>query len=268
MVVRGIDVSNNNGGINWEQVRASGVEFGFAKVSEGTGFRDGFFPYNWQNMKTNGLVRGAYHFARPHANTWRAEADWFLSLLDAAGGLEPTDSVVLDMEDDQASGSVNNWTLNWLEYVHGKVGFPPLLYTGSYYLSEHSIDSPELSTYPLWLAAYQQGMPPCPLPWLTYLVWQYSGSGRVPGVNGDCDLDSVYALDDLKAAGKPGAVPNPNPKPTFAVGEGILNKMTAIGDTPASHELYDVLWSSARGASGLLYVYYKNTGEIGVYPPS
>lgn len=54
--------------------------------------------------------------------------------------------------------------------------------------------------------------------------------------------------------------------PSFSVGQGLADKMAAIGDVPASDERFLDLWSEAYGASGLRYRYYKNTGEIGVYP--
>ena len=210
---RGIDVSNNNGHINWDALAsAPDVDFAIAKVSEGTFFTDSFFPENWANMRKAVEVRGAYHFARPSSTTDpKREADYFLSLLNHAGGLEPTDLVVLDMEDEKASGDVSAWTLAWLQYVHDQVGFPPLLYTGPWYIDSWLRARDGMERYPLWLAAYGAAMPPCPSPWTTYLMWQYTSQGRLPGIGNDVDLDTVYNIDELKAHGKPSAVPPATP---------------------------------------------------------
>ncbi|MGE3272681.1 MAG: GH25 family lysozyme, partial [Chloroflexota bacterium] len=43
----GIDVSNNNGSIDWARVAASGQAFCFIKATEGTAFKDSYFARNW-----------------------------------------------------------------------------------------------------------------------------------------------------------------------------------------------------------------------------
>ena len=44
--VRGIDVSNNNGRIDWTQVPNSGVAWSYAKATEGTWFTDWEYANN------------------------------------------------------------------------------------------------------------------------------------------------------------------------------------------------------------------------------
>ncbi|NPV77892.1 MAG: hypothetical protein HPY59_16145, partial [Anaerolineae bacterium] len=63
----GIDVSfwqdNNNTPqqIDWNKAKKAGAVFAFIKASQAT-FTDSDFEYNWQNAKTAGILRGAYHF--------------------------------------------------------------------------------------------------------------------------------------------------------------------------------------------------------------
>lgn len=272
MPSRGIDVSNNQGQIDWAAVAGSGVEFAIAKAAEGTGFLDRFFAGNWAAMKANGLVRGAYHFSRPSSTGAVAEAEFFLACLNHAGGLEPGDLVVLDLEDPDSGGDLSGWTLQWLQHVHAAVGFKPILYSGRYYLQDHGVAVPAIAEYPLWLAAYQTDMPANVPPWPTYLIWQYSSSGSVPGVAGDCDMDTVYDLNELRAYGMPGDVPPHQPDETpYVVGEGILAKMAARSDSPASSEVYqgmDGQFSEAMGQSGCIYRYVKLTGLVYVFEPA
>src|SRR4030095_5774689 len=69
VTLRGIDVSNNNGAIGWAAVKAAGYAFAGMKASGDEGstnhFLDSFFPQNWSAAEAQGLVRVAYHYARP-----------------------------------------------------------------------------------------------------------------------------------------------------------------------------------------------------------
>src|ERR671939_326401 len=62
---RGIDVSEYQGAIDWGRVRASGISFAIARVSDGVHHPDRDFARNWHGMKAHGLVRGVYQFFRP-----------------------------------------------------------------------------------------------------------------------------------------------------------------------------------------------------------
>src|SRR5436309_12024700 len=46
-LVKGIDVSHNNGAVDWKNVAAAGVSFAFAKATEGKGFKDPQFNLNY-----------------------------------------------------------------------------------------------------------------------------------------------------------------------------------------------------------------------------
>ena len=66
--VNGIDVSYYQGTIDWTSAKASGIDFAYARISDGTGFIDPQFAANWANMKAAGIVRGAYQFFRPETD--------------------------------------------------------------------------------------------------------------------------------------------------------------------------------------------------------
>ena len=101
-----IDVSNNNGPINWPAVAASGVEAAVIKASEGTVFADPWFSANWHEAKAAGLVRGAYHYGRPSVCSGHEEAAFLLQTVGDVGGLQPGDFLALDLEDpDVATGA-------------------------------------------------------------------------------------------------------------------------------------------------------------------
>lgn len=61
--VKGIDVSNHQGDIDWEQVYQSGeFSFVYLKATEGHDFYDDYFEDNWIKAKSKGFIVGAYHF--------------------------------------------------------------------------------------------------------------------------------------------------------------------------------------------------------------
>lgn len=269
----GIDVSNNNGGIDWAAVAASDVQFSICKVSEGTWFRDGYFALNWQGAKAHGLIRGAYAFARPSRTDPVAEADYFVDAIGLLGqSLETGDLLALDLEDDQAHGDLSGWTLAWLRRVEERVGYKPLVYTSPAYARAHGLaNRPEIGDYGLWCASWGVPTPPAaPAPWDLVAIHQYAvgGPGSVPGVVGECDLNRFNGpIDALPLYGKPApAEPIPDP---YVVGQGIRDRMAALGDRPAGNELYlSGDWSEAMGVSGRLYRYVKAVNEVFVFDPA
>src|SRR5580692_8436799 len=55
--VKGVDVSVFQGTVNWTSVKAAGVDFAIARISDGS-FLDTQFATNWTGMKAADLVRG------------------------------------------------------------------------------------------------------------------------------------------------------------------------------------------------------------------
>ena len=60
----GPDISNNNGVVDLDRVKAEGFEFVWAKVSEGTNFRDTYWPRNRDWARRIGLILAGYHYIR------------------------------------------------------------------------------------------------------------------------------------------------------------------------------------------------------------
>ena len=58
----GIDVSDWQGYINYEEVKKSGVKVVYIKASQGNNIKDPYFDINYENAKNKGLKVGFYHF--------------------------------------------------------------------------------------------------------------------------------------------------------------------------------------------------------------
>lgn len=193
--VKGIDVSEYNGEVDWEQVKAQGYTYAMIKIGDGQEPEDFMedvdeqFEANYQGAKAAGLKVGAYHVCccRTVADAKR-EAAYCLKILN---GRQLDYPVAYDMEmpGNFADGKKN--TTAMAKAFCGKIesaGYTPMIYSSSYYLNTY-FNWKKLSDIPVWVADYGVKKPAFTG---TYHMWQYSNTGAVSGVSADCDLNRSY----------------------------------------------------------------------------
>ena len=185
----GIDVSTYQGNIDWPTVAASGeVAFAIVRIGDGLG-EDETFERNWNGARDAGLVRGAYQFFR----TLRDPEEMAAIVVRKVGRLGPGDlPVVLDLEgasiQDQPAEVVRDHARRWLTAVEAGTGKRPIIYTG-FYVWRDQVGNPDFSEHPLWIAAYTDQCPNIPDVWPRWTFWQYTDSGRIPGIDANVDLN-------------------------------------------------------------------------------
>jgi GH25 family lysozyme M1 (1,4-beta-N-acetylmuramidase) len=193
----GIDVSHWQGAIDWVKVAASGRTFAFAKATEGVSFVDDQYARNKAGAIANGMLFGAYHFARPGTNDPIAEADWFVSHIGLQHGmLVPA----LDLEVTGGLGptALTNWTKAWLQEVTTKAGVKPMIYASPSFWRNNLNDTSWFADNGysiLWVAHWNVSSPSVPgNNWggHSWTFWQYSSDGTVPGISGRVDLDRFH----------------------------------------------------------------------------
>jgi lysozyme len=195
---QGIDVSHYQGTVSWLEVRQAGNELAFAKATDGLTWTDPQFAVNWPQMMAAGLLRGAYHFFEP-ADDAVAQAQFFLQTVQLAPGDLPP---ALDVE-TVGSSSAALWegVETWLQTVAAALGVQPFLYLDPTFADDNQAPA-SLAAYPLWIADYGVAEPTLPDGWSTWLLWQYSESGSVQGIELPVDLDllngSIANLEALK----------------------------------------------------------------------
>ena len=128
--VKGIDVSQWQGAIDWNAVKASGVQFAIIKMGGGDAglYYDSRATQNYYNAKAAGLAVGGYWFAG--GGNPENEADSFIA---AMSPLEENDVFVLDWE--IPNGDPVGWCERFIQRVHDRVGVWPLLYMNGSRLS-------------------------------------------------------------------------------------------------------------------------------------
>ena len=213
-VLPGIDLSSHNGTVDFRQVVNVGVKYAWIKITEGTTHVNPGFEKKFDDGRSEGLIVGAYHFGRPDTYTgdpkdWEKEADNFLEQLNKAG-IECGDLIpTLDVEQGVKTDDNYNveWCLKWLDKVGCETKTRPVIYSARWawqlYIMQADRDlQNELATYPLWLASYNEGTKPERVTdlWTTWDIWQWTGSGSVPGVTGRCDQNWLAGgqLDKLR----------------------------------------------------------------------
>ncbi|SRR6266536_2652838 len=194
----GIDVSENNGHVDWAQVAQAGFTFAFARATLGRDSNDPTFEANRQGAHGHGLRFGAYHLPYPSHSSAEQQAQHFLSVAKLGpGDLLPAIDVERKNPVDSGEAKLSrsqlvSWLRTWLTAVERSTGRKPLVYTNPDWWSSR-LQNADLSDYPLWLAHYTEGRPSIPRPWKTYAIWQHSEHGHAGGHA--CDLNRCPNLD-------------------------------------------------------------------------
>jgi lysozyme len=184
--VKGIDVSQYQGSINFTEVAISGVHFVFAKADQGA-FVDPKYATYKKDAASAGLKFGAYQFFEPNQDPV-TQANKFLA--DAAlgpGNLIP----VLDVESNGglSPSALKKSASSWLQTVQASLGVKPLIYTDKSIWESDVEAGLAAEGYPLWVASWTAPPPHLPSEWSNWEFWQYSDIGKVPGISGPVDLD-------------------------------------------------------------------------------
>jgi len=192
--VHGVDVSHYQAQINWFEVAAEGIDFGFVKATEGETISDAHFCQNWIEMKNAGIIRGAYHFFRPNTSAI-SQAKHFIEKVDLQFGDLPP---VLDVEVlDNVNKDVMVARLNiWLDMVEEAFDVQPIIYTNMKFYNQYLAD--DFANYTLWIARYNDKKTPDLFENKNWDFWQYGNKGKIAGINGPVDLNVFHgSITDL-----------------------------------------------------------------------
>ncbi|HEY9733298.1 MAG TPA: GH25 family lysozyme [Drouetiella sp.] len=201
----GIDVSHHNGTIDWNKVKAAGVNFVFIKASEGLTLGDDQYATNIAKARALGIPAGAYHFFIPTSSV----SQQVTNFCNQVGRLQPGDlPPVLDVEvpsrwvtaPEEAAQMHTAWlamtvdrrvakVIEWMDGVEKQLGVTPILYASSNFVRDTLGGSPKLKKYRLWVANYKVSVPTIPAPFTDWAFWQDSETGTVSGITGNVDTD-------------------------------------------------------------------------------
>jgi lysozyme len=209
-----IDVSHNNGAIDFAAVAAAGIAFAFVKASEGLGFVDPLYAANVAGFAAAGIATGAYHFVDAQYDPLE-QAAFFIK----SAGLRPGSIAAMDWETLNRSFP-DAKAAQFMYAIEQCTRRNTVGYYGAY---EEQQPDPTLDASPLWLPEYPAGdaivdyaqvaaaapkTPPGRPAARPYDFHQYTGTGRVAGIAGNVDRSIwVGTLGDLRAWCASGALP-------------------------------------------------------------
>lgn len=192
----GVDVSYHNGNIDWNRVKAAGIEFVFLRIGyrgygqAGNVCLDTMFFQNIQNARAAGLDVGVYFFSQAINEEEAAEEAAFV--LSNLAGYDLQLPVVYDPESildaeartDNVSG--RQFTKNTIVFCEqvAAAGYQPMIYSNMLW-EAYQFKLAKLSEYPIWYADYEK-LPQTPY---AFEFWQYSNEGVVDGIDGVVDMD-------------------------------------------------------------------------------
>lgn len=200
-----LDVSRWQGRIDWDKVKASGkidgVMLRVLGSKGGKPYLDPYFARNYAECARLGLPVGGYYYTC--AVTRRQTEEELAALKTALRGKTFQLPLAIDVEDPslrslapaklsalvaEAAAQLEAWGLYAMVYT----------YTN---FADTALDMAALAAYDLWIADYRGKRPT-----RRHGMWQYTSSGRVPGISGPVDLSHAYkdyaAIIQRKGLGK------------------------------------------------------------------
>ena len=191
MALKGIDVSEHQGVIDWAKVAKDGVQFAVIRAGYGRELsqKDKQFERNYAGAKAAGIQVGAYWYSYADSVA-RAEqeARTCLKVLD---GKHLDLPVFFDQEYEPGILKLSTKTrtdivLKFLETIKA-AGRPCGLYSSTDFITT-KLQANRLTAYPLWIAEYGSKLHYTGKVW----AWQYTDKGRVAGIKGRVDMDHGY----------------------------------------------------------------------------
>lgn len=197
--LQGIDVSDHQGEIDWEQVADAGYEFVFVRVGfrgygeEGTLNEDTMAIEYMKEAEKAGLEVGAYFFSQAINEEEAAEEARFAAEIIERSGVKLELPLVYDPE--LAGGSagrannlsreqVSNNALAFKKAAEKELSCKVALYANLFWENTY-FDEEILNAFEIWYADYEETpQTNCHFTW-----WQYSETGTVPGIKGNMDLN-------------------------------------------------------------------------------
>ena len=192
----GIDVSEYQNPVNWQQVKNAGVEYVMIRVGyrgygeEGRLVEDAMFRSHMEGAVAAGLEVGVYFFSQAINEKETLEEVQFV--LDRIKEYPVTYPVVYDTEEikDDVARTDNlteeQFTQNCITFCDAirEAGYDTMIYANMKWMA-FTLDMRKLTEYEKWYADYEP-VPQCPY---EFSMWQYTEAGQLPGIEGKVDLN-------------------------------------------------------------------------------
>lgn len=199
----GVDVSDNQGIIDWNQVVGDGCQFVILRSVRHSGKTDYQFDANLKGCRDNNIPVAVYKYT--YAQTTEEAEKEANEVVELLGKNNLSCKVFWDVEDRDYLYKLGKNKLTQViqaaQHVIEKAGLEFCLYTGLYVYNENWFDFTQFNC-PLWVARYPvkgtktfQDLPAekyTPSVGREIYGWQFSGEGKVKGISTNVDLNVLY----------------------------------------------------------------------------
>lgn len=205
MAIKGIDVSEFQGNIDWAKVKKDGIEFAILKLGNiydyDTNYKDSKFDTNYKNAKAQGIKVGAYIYNYCNTvDTLKKGIEWALEKL---GNKKLDLPIYLDMEDKDIQGETKATLTNQCNEFAKMIeaaGYRAGVYANLNWLENELNPDDFDKDISVWVAQYNNE---CQYEG-KYDIWQYSSKGDVNGISGNVDMNYFYGeLEATKPTEQP-----------------------------------------------------------------
>ncbi|WP_404338370.1 GH25 family lysozyme [Sphingomonas sp. MMS12-HWE2-04] len=184
--IQGVDVSADDGAIDWWASKKSGVSFVYARATSGASYRDPQFAESWRLAGEAGLKRGALH-VYSLCQSALAQAGNFVSTVPRVDDQLPP-ALLLDFDSACAARPGRNQVLAEIEALAKAIETHSerkvVLKVSKAFEAEYRVS--EGTTRPLW--SRQAFFPPWYLA-RNWTMWQASGFRRIEGADRPVNWD-------------------------------------------------------------------------------
>ena len=192
---QGIDVSEHQGRIDWNAVKASGIDFAILRVGFGApswgGRVDYQFNRNISECERLGIPYGVYIYSYAFDN--QQAADEASMVIDCLSGHNPRLPVYYDLEDktiiaDGRQSGIASRAQTFCNKI-SSAGYKPGIYANLNWFNNILTDPVFKSgSWDHWIAQYNSQ---CHYTG-SYSFWQYTSRGKVSGISGNVDMNYAY----------------------------------------------------------------------------
>lgn len=198
-VAKGLDVSHHQGKIDWEKVSKSDVDFVIIRCGYGNNIAsqdDKYFAQNVAGCEKYNIPYGIYIYSYAlNVSDAKSEAKHVLRLIKSTGA-KPTYPIYIDYEDSSQNGLTPKQLGNFATAFFNKTiaaGYKAGVYANLNWWTNKLTDS-RFNQWTKWVAQYNSA---CSYT-KPYQIWQSTSTGKVPGVNGNADLNFLMQFDCIE----------------------------------------------------------------------
>ena len=183
--VRGVDVSEYQGEVDWDKIKEQGISFAFIKATEGSESKDRYFNNNYEKLKNTDMLLGVYHFFSFESSGEEQAGNY----INTVGNIENDDTLILPIIDVEYYGNYKSakpskdWVIEEMQTMLDKMEetyrVKPMIYTTmefyDYYINGN------FSDYDIWI---RDVITKPNLENRDWKFWQYTGKGKLDGYSG------------------------------------------------------------------------------------